>query len=346
MTYRYYDGLTDTANGSLGDLETAVYQNWDTVDSSGQWTGDDTYYYRYYTDGDRVHCLELALTPQEFQNVENPTDEGGLNAPDPTALSDTQLIPYSSAYYKYNTDRQVISATVGGIYTYTYAYSSGTLVDGYNNWQTETIETRPDLSTYTVFANYIGESIATDLKDSSNNHWYTYTLYGTNSYDAAQPVLEAQPSAVGSCTFDGTNLSVTLNPTSGVLDEYDYYGPGGITEASPTTPLAGAQAPPRPATPSATCNLRRCSTATTSSRTSSADTIDSCTYYADTGSVNGYSATIYPTATTTTYSVANDTTDGAATTTYNYTFYTNTLQPQEIDTTEPIVTGRPKTARA
>ena len=47
---------------------------------------------------------------------------------------------------------------------------------------------------------------------------------------------------MGSCTFDGTNLSVTLNPTSGVLDEYDYYGPGGITEASPTTPLAGASA--------------------------------------------------------------------------------------------------------
>ena len=339
VTYRYYDGLTDTANGSLGDLEYGRLPELDTVDSSGQWTADDTYYYRYYTDGDRVHCLELALTPQEFQNVENPTDEGGLKRARSDRASDTQLIPYSSAYYNYNTDRQVISATVGGIYTYTYAYSSGTLVDGYNNWQTETIETRPDLSTYTVFANYIGESIATDPKDSSNNHWYTYTLYGTNSYDAAQPVLEAQPSAVGSCTFDGTNLSVTLNPTSGVLDEYDYYGPGGITEASPTTPLAGANTPPRPATPSATCNLRRCSTATTSSRhrppTRSIPVRIMPTPDRLTAIRRRFTPrprqrpTAWPTIPPTAQS----------TTTYNYTFYTNTLQPQEIDTTEPIVTG-------
>ena len=152
------------------------------------------------------------------------------------------MAPYAGQSYQYDTYRRVVSATIGDQYTYTYAYGTFALAAGYNNWQTETVETRPDGSTNSVFTNYIGQTILTDLADTSGDNWYTYTLYGTNSYDAGLPLLEAQPSAVEGYTVNGTTLAltVTLNQTGGLLDEYDYYGPNGITESSGGNSLAGA----------------------------------------------------------------------------------------------------------
>ena len=345
VTYTYYGATTaGVLNFGLpGDLETAVYQNWDPVDL--QWTPidtSDTYYYRYYTDGDRAHCLELALTPQEYQNALD-------DAVTPTAATTNDLVPYSTADYRYNTDRQVVSATVSGQYTYTYAYASGGTTVGYNNWQNKTFETQPDGSTNTIFMNYIGQVILTDLADTSGNHWYTYTKYGHSGYDDAQPILEAQPSAVSSYTFDGTNLQVYLNPDSGVLDEYDYYGSDGITETG-STPVPDPAGETTPGYAVGYLQSEKVLDGYSQFQQPSADTIDSYTYYAHTGladAVNGYSATIYPTAQTTTYSTANNTSTGAATTTYSYAWRNVTvnsvnkltLQPQEVDTTDPVVTS-------
>ncbi len=316
VTYTYYDGLSDTANGSLGDLKTAVCQSWEP--DSSTWVGDDTYYYRYYTEGNLIHCLKMAFDPQEYQNVENPTASGGLGVSDPTVLTDAQLLPYSSEYYEYDSSRQVTSATIGGTCTYTYAYTASSLSDGYNNWDQKTIETRPDGSTYTVYTNYLGEIILTDLADTSSNHLYTYNEYGTSGYDDAQVILQAASSAVAGYTESGS-LTVSLNASSGVLDQYVYYA---STTATETT--AGGVA-----------GYLESESLLHGTGDSSPDVLDSYTYFAHEGTNDDLTITIYPAAQSTVYSEEGGA--GAVTTDYAYTWYSGTLQVNEERTTLPAV---------
>ena len=100
----------------------------------------------------------------------------------------------------------------------------------YNTPTTETIETRPDGSTYTVLTNYVGEVILTDLEDSSSNHWYSYNEYGTSGYNDAQVILQAAPSAIIGYSYAPT-FSVSLNTASGLFYEYVY----GSSTTAPTT---------------------------------------------------------------------------------------------------------------
>ena len=114
-TYSYYQ--PGDPNGLPGDLETVFHQ---------AWTGDsfsatrDTWYYRYYTDS--TNALELALSPQEYQNA---VLNLGNNL-DSTSISASQLKPYSSEYYEYTTIDSlphVTTAIIGGQVTHPYTYS-------------------------------------------------------------------------------------------------------------------------------------------------------------------------------------------------------------------------------
>ncbi len=91
--------------------------------------GGDTWYYRYYVDSAEgkgvAHGLKLAFAPQEYQYLVDHSM---------TESDDATLKPYSNAYYEYNSSRQVTSATIGGEYTYSYAYAASELGDDYNNW--------------------------------------------------------------------------------------------------------------------------------------------------------------------------------------------------------------------
>ena len=190
-TYSYYQ--PGDPNGLPGDLETVFHQ---------AWTGDsfsatrDTWYYRYYTDS--TNALELALSPQEYQNA---VLNLGNNL-DSTSISASQLKPYSSEYYEYTTIDSlphVTTAIIGGQVThpYTYSYSAPTTsAGGYNDWTTETTEARPDASTYKVYTNFLGEILVTDLADSSGNHWYAEQQYGDQGYNDADLVLSAMSSAI------------------------------------------------------------------------------------------------------------------------------------------------------
>jgi hypothetical protein len=101
---------------------------------------------------------------------------------------------YTCYYYQYDADSRVTLETVfGKLRTETYAYTEGSDAVQNNNgsynlnvWTTKTVETRADGSTYTVYSNYLGQTILDDLYDPTNTaqpHTYTYYEY------VAEPVL-------------------------------------------------------------------------------------------------------------------------------------------------------------
>ncbi len=63
MTYDYYGSTGDTY-GLPGDLKTIVTEQWDAAASV--WTGDDTNYFRYYTDTATAHELKRVILPNAY----------------------------------------------------------------------------------------------------------------------------------------------------------------------------------------------------------------------------------------------------------------------------------------
>ena len=80
-----------------------------------------------------------------------------------------------------------------GYHDYGYQYDTDTdsdAADDYNTWQVETTETPPDGSTYTVYNNFAGQAMLTDLLDGSDDA-VTYNRYDDNGL----LLWTAQPSA-------------------------------------------------------------------------------------------------------------------------------------------------------
>ena len=227
VTYTYYDGVSDTADGMLGDLNTATEQ----FLGAGGWTGNETYYYRYYTTADgsaSAHHLKMALTPQEYYDAAAVLGLDPTN-PDTTRIAvngagDFALASYAENFFSYNSSGQVSQSVIDGLRTYLYSYTASTAAPDYNNWATKAIETNPDGSTtQTVFTNCLGETLLTDLADTSGHHWLSYDKYGTTAdCDEGQLMLSANPSAIEGYDSSQANLGVSLYPSAGILDEYAY----------------------------------------------------------------------------------------------------------------------------
>ena len=105
----------------------------------------------------------------------------------------------------------------------------------------ETVETRPDQSTYSVYTNFLGEVLLTDLYDpASGQDSYGYRQYGQYALDGNGPSLveEAQPSAIDGAPKPDVygNLNVTLYTGQGLIQTYDYYS----TTAGEPTPAREA----------------------------------------------------------------------------------------------------------
>ena len=101
--------------------------------------------------------------------------------------------------------------------------SNPTLTD-YNHWTQTTTNVLPDGSTSTVFSNFVGQVLLSQLHDATSNaDTYAYNTYESTGHLA----LSAQPSAVGTGTgnSDGS-LTMTFNSGVGLVHVY-MYGEGG-----------------------------------------------------------------------------------------------------------------------
>ena len=319
VNYDYYDGTGQKPYGNLGDLRTAT-----TLDGNGNPL--DTNYYRYYTSADAgtigyVDGLKYSFSPQSYARL-----VAGVG--NPFTATDTEVAPYADAYYEYDPSSQRVTKAVvqgsgcsvctGGQGTFTYTYATSTNPTGYNSWAYKTVETLPDSTTNTVYANYAGETMLS-VYQSGNQNWETFYQYD----GAGRLILKANPSAVTGFNdsfadlLDQTQVGDYgyLSSNTGLIELTDYYT---TTTAGETTAGAAAgyyQDTKLEQGKSGTPILQK-----------------AVQYFAHTGA-----STIFPVATTTVYRNTDGT--GAETTSNSYTWYTGTTQMQSMAVSKPVISA-------
>ncbi len=328
ITYDYYGD--SESYGAMGDLKTVVTQHWD----GAAWTGDDTYYYRYYTsqydsatNPGYAHSLKRVLLPNTYAKL--CADQGN-----PFTVSESTIADYTCFYYEYDADRRVSKEVVFGQsneteFTHTLSGNS----DGYNSWYRKCVEERLDGTTITTYTNYIGQTLLTDVYDSTaGTHTITYNRYD----DDGHLILTVDPSAFvlwGGKYYDDSlpdlvdyaSDSPYLSNSDGLFQIATYYASTALGIDEDTDGGVEGYTHQRAVAHGETA--ARLTVGATGGPILSSD----YTYFAHT--VDGQ--TIYPTASYTTYS--NEDGTGAATTEYAYTWYTDTFQVQQQTVTLPAI---------
>jgi len=204
----YYDTLVAN-QGNVGDLKTVYQSGWQTISTS---------YYRYYTAVSSIGYvggLKYIVEPSGYLKLSNPN-----------TASDSEVADVASKAFQYNsTSRRVTRAsTNGGAETFDIAYTTGTNVQAYNNWQLKAVATQPDGSTLTVFANHVGQDLLRDHQLSSKRY-IEYFKYNNDG----RLIQHANPSAINltGTPYNETSadLNVQLNASLGLIQLTTYYGP-------------------------------------------------------------------------------------------------------------------------
>lgn len=205
-------------------------------------------YFRYYVaDGG---------TPAGFQHglryVAGPEGCARLAAAgytDPDTAGDSVLDGKADHYFEFDdaTNKRVTTEIVNGQgsindagssstasrSTYGYTYATSSHADGFNNWKTKTVETRPDGHKLTVYCNYAGQPMLKVLEEYSGGSptgakWYEYFKYDSQG----RLIQRGTSEAVASYSEASPGL-VTLNSSVGLIHVYDYYGSSSTTGWAP-----------------------------------------------------------------------------------------------------------------
>ncbi len=314
VAYTYHDG--STADGLAGDLKLAVVS-----DAAG--SPIDSSYYRYYTAASGTgyaHGLKYAFGPAAYARLTAALGAGV------STLTDGQVDDYADDYLEYDGAQRVTKrvaagaggAATGGLGTFTYAYATSSAAPGGTNaWRYKTVETLPDGSTTTYYANAVGAVMLTAFTDAATSQtWVTATRYD----GVGRVVLAAAPSAVTgySDTYSdllndvGGNLQY-LADAAGLVTTYTY---AAATTATTSTPgdAAGYLA----------------SSAVRRGEGGTAVPQEARTY------VETPAGTFAPAGTTV---YRNDNGTGGITTTLSYTWQGSTARPDRVTTTLPVVSG-------
>jgi RHS repeat-associated protein len=325
VNYTYYDG--SQAHGNAGDLMTAI-----VLGSAGNTINTD--YYRYYTPADSgangpgyVHGLKYAFAGHAFDRLFSGYSTGYAGA------SDSQVAPYADHYFEYDSIQRVTkevikgdgssTATVNrgtGAFTYVYSMMSAN-APGPNSWRYKTLQTYPDNSRETIYANVYGEVMLKVFYDASTG----ITDLSFHKYDSAgRLILSASPSAVTG--FDETKADLLnsvngsyqyMNNLTGLVQITDYYTsttatdttPGGVAGYIQDTAVQVGQAGPKVL-------------------------VDSTQYFAHSGG----GATIYPRATHAVYRDGTNLATGM-TTSYAYQWFSNSTRMQSQTVTKPTISS-------
>jgi len=197
--------------GHQGDLKRVTVQQW----NGSAWDDLRIAMYRYYKDGETGgsrHMLKYVVNPESYRRL-------AAAVADPLTATDAQVAAYADHYFEYDSTRRVTKEKVeAGTRTYTFAYTASAHPDGYDKWDTKTIETRPDSSQKVVYTNYIGQPLLTDHKQGTDTWKEAY------AYDsAARRTQHATPAAVVSYDDTQANLGIALRASDGLIHVTDYY---------------------------------------------------------------------------------------------------------------------------
>jgi RHS repeat-associated protein len=320
VAYAYY--TTGSSFGNTGDLETAQIE-----DGSGNVL--DTYLYRYYTStvtGGFKDGLQYAFDPSAYERL-------AAAYSNPLTATNAQASPYATDGIQYNSNKTVSQITVAGdgsslassnfgLGTYSFTYTTSSFGTGANNWHMETLETLPDSSTNTVFTNAYGE-VMLKAYTSGSNTWLWF-----NKYDSSERLIEsAQPSAVNGYSTSYADLLhfssgsyQYLNNTTGLITLTTYY-----TSTTATSTTGGGVSGDYE------------ETQVEQGQNGTAVETAFQQYYKVTATVNSVSVTVTPVASDEVFSQTNGT--GGRTTSYSYTWFTNSTVAQSETVTKPVISS-------
>lgn len=314
--YAYY--TDEDTHGNTGDLKTATIKD-------GAGIVLDTEYYRYYTsdqNGGYVHGLKYLFRPASFARLQ-------AAVADPFSAEDDQVAPYADNLFAYDGDHRVTtevaqgagSSANGGLGTFTFTYATpSTFANDFNQYRYTTIESLPDGNQHIVYSNYAGEVMLFVFHETSTGRdWSTFYRYD----DAGRLVTIANPSAVTG--YDPTYADLLnqvdhnyqyLADNTGLIQKFTY-----PTETTATETGAGDVAGYLSGT-----SIQQGELGTSVPQTGTE-------YLARTAGAT----TIYVVAGDTVYRNTDKT--GAEKTSYAYTWFTDTVQPQSITVSYPAISS-------
>jgi hypothetical protein len=267
----------------------------------------DRWYYRYNVND----LLSYAFGPDSYEQLT-------AAYPDPTGATDTQVGPYAELFLQYDYLRRVTwvgkqgngASSSGGIGETELDYYTSPFADGYNTWRTRVQETLPDGNLRINYLNFAGQSILTIERDfTTEQEWKT-----AREFDSAGRLL--QTATAGAVTgYDPTIGNLGLTFTTKVIETTSYY----------TSTTATASTPGGVAGRVYQTFIKRGASGTPILQST-------MQYFSRTDG----SITIYPVANVTQYRNTDGT--GGQTTSYAYTWFSGTIQPESVTTTLPVVT--------
>ncbi len=322
VEYAYYDG--EENYGSLGDLKSST--RWEYIDDD--WVERDVRYYRYYTSGEGngfKHAMKYVLGPRAYQRMV----DDGYN--DPTSATNAQVADYADNYFEYDANQRADKAVAaGGTRTYTFAYTTQEPANtDYNNWRTKSVETRPDGSTMTIYTNHVGQALLRELVKGDDG-WTEYFVYGETGYPGEGKLVEHwTPAAVDSYVDNGgTNNDEIVVTSTGEGEEYGHLGLIHVTDyyGENPSPAAGAS------TAGGVEGYVRYQKVKEGDSGTEIKISETKYFSRSDGTM-----TIYPVAEQTVYQ--SDASGGGdpATTTFSYSWYSDTHQIQERTVESPVV---------
>ncbi len=270
-----------------------------------------------------THGLEFVFTTESYARLV------AAYGTDVDALSNTEVAPYADNYFQYDDQLRVTeeiaqgtgcSTCAGGLGTFTFSYTASGNSPGYNSWATKTVETLPDGNENIVYTNAYGEVMLSVYYDTTaDQKWDTFYEYDSQG----RCILMADPSAVTGYNDSYADLLhnvsgsyADLSSSSGLITLYDYYT---STTATATTAggIAGFQQD---------VQIEQGQSGTPIPQ-------ETWTYFTRTGG----SVEVGAVATDTVY--RNDDGTGAETTSFGYTWFSGTVQPQSVTVSLPVISS-------
>jgi len=317
--YEYFG--TGSSNGTSGDVKTVVIKD-------GSSSVLDNSYYRYFTTSSSTGyagALKFAVTGDSYERLKKWCDD---NSTTPDGATDAQVAVFAVHAFEYDGLHRVTkhiqqgtgcSSCAGGLGQSTFAYTTSAFADGYNSWRNKTVETRADGNTMTYYTNFAGQIIVEVFKDTTtNNEWLSYSQYDS----VGRLKLTAAPSAISG--YDDTYADLMhnqsgnyqyLRDSQGLIATTSFY-----TSTTATSTTAGG------------VNGYQYQSHIQRGETGSAILQNTTDYFSRTDGT----ITIYPVANTTQYRATNGT--GGQTSSYAYTWFSGTVQPESVTGTLPTVT--------
>lgn len=300
--------------GSWSNVRRAVYSYYGTEDANGSegdlklveiqlpsgggWTDFEKSYYRYYIENYYPGFIHGLKYVIEPASFQM-MDGLGI---DPTTASDAVLSLYADYYFEYVVFTQQCTREIiyRGAQQFTFEYDPAP--EPTYMWAMKTWEHRPDGSTTLVYTDRVGRPLLKEFTSGSD------TWLESWSYNQWGEMMHAHPSAI---------IGYDEDPIFPGILRIDYHIHQGLKEHTGYTSSGGGAG--------------YVENKWVSEGDSGTILVKHFTYTSETvGAV-----TIYPVATETVYRNTNST--GDITTSYSYTYYSGTVQIQEMTTTLPVV---------